>query len=268
MNNHTLVAPSRIAKCGHSYATLPGTSGRDRKLCDTCKCETATAPKSCIRCAADMPQRIAGSGGRNRQYCSAKCRDSANRQRRVESGSYEASLAAKRDERSKKPLPVNVCIQCHATWSNKRQSGKFCSSRCHNKHKDAHNPVRCSEADCDRGVRAKGLCSMHWRRKARADGRELPDPWNDRRRATYHRRRAQKVTTAVEPIRPMDIYQRDMWICGLCSTPVNPDAVWPDSMSASLDHILPLSKGGSHTHENVQISHLVCNISKGNRVAA
>jgi len=42
---------------------------------------------------------------------------------------------------------------------------------------------------------------------------------------------------------------------------------WPDPGSKSIDHILPLSKGGSHSQENVQWAHLVCNTRKGNRLA-
>jgi len=36
-------------------------------------------------------------------------------------------------------------------------------------------------------------------------------------------------------------------------------------MSASLDHIFPLSLGGDHVRENVHAAHLRCNISKNNR---
>lgn len=35
-------------------------------------------------------------------------------------------------------------------------------------------------------------------------------------------------------------------------------------MSASLDHILPLSLGGAHSMANVQLAHLSCNHTKSN----
>src|SRR5699024_4154233 len=37
--------------------------------------------------------------------------------------------------------------------------------------------------------------------------------------------------------------------------------------SASVDHILPLSRGGGHTWENVALCCLVCNMRKGARIA-
>jgi hypothetical protein len=37
----------------------------------------------------------------------------------------------------------------------------------------------------------------------------------------------------------------------------------PDRMSVSLDHVVPLSRGGSHSWENVRCAHLSCNVAKG-----
>ena len=45
--------------------------------------------------------------------------------------------------------------------------------------------------------------------------------------------------------------------CGLCGRPLG-DHV-------HVDHIKPLSKGGSHTLRNWQLAHPACNLAKGNR---
>ena len=109
---------------------------------------------------------------------------------------------------------------------------------------------------------------MHWRRWARAEGNEAPPAWDDRRRSNYHKRRALKLELPADNIRPLDVYERDEWTCGLCNEAVPRDAKYPDPLSPSLDHILPLSKGGHHVMENVQLAHLDCNVRKGNRVEA
>lgn len=105
---------------------------------------------------------------------------------------------------------------------------------------------------------------MHYRRWARATGLEVAEPWNERRKAQYHKRRALKRQLPADDIRPIDVYERDGWICGLCDEPVDSSLKWPDKMSPSLDHIVPLSKGGHHTFDNVQLAHLTCNVLKGN----
>ena len=63
-----------------------------------------------------------------------------------------------------------------------------------------------------------------------------------------------------------EIYERDGWVCKLCGEMVQRDAKWPEPLSPSLDHIVPLSKGGGHLRDNVQLAHLICNVRKGNRV--
>lgn len=226
------------------------------------------APGKCLACTGVMPPKPEDKRGPHPRYCSPKCRSVAGQRRRIESGGYAQDLAARKAKAELRQLPVHTCIQCAATWTSTHRRSKFCSSKCMNKYQDINNPIRCSEPDCERGVRAKGLCSMHWRRKARAEGREANPVWDEGRKAQYHKRRAQKRGTQVEDLRPIDIYERDIWLCGLCVTPVDPDSAWPDPMSPSLDHIIPLSKGGTHTYENVQLAHLTCNVSKGNRIAA
>lgn len=57
------------------------------------------------------------------------------------------------------------------------------------------------------------------------------------------------------------VFERDEYICGLCHLPVDRNLKYPDPMSKSLDHIVPISRGGSHTYDNVQCSHLYCNVA-------
>lgn len=76
-------------------------------------------------------------------------------------------------------------------------------------------------------------------------------------------RRARILEAFVENFSHEEIFERDDWVCQLCGVPVDPELVWPDRLSASLDHIVPLSRGGFHSRENCQLAHLVCNIRKG-----
>lgn len=60
-------------------------------------------------------------------------------------------------------------------------------------------------------------------------------------------------------IRRQKIVERDGLICGLCGGPVDP-------LDVEIDHIFPVSLGGSSDPSNLQVAHSLCNRRKGNRV--
>jgi 5-methylcytosine-specific restriction endonuclease McrA len=107
-----------------------------------------------------------------------------------------------------------------------------------------------------------------WKVRAKAEGRPRHDPWTDKRREAYHRRRAlKKGASTGNPVLFSEIAERDGWRCHLCGDRVKRGLAWPHPQSASLDHVIPLSRGGLHDPVNVRLAHLVCNVAKGNRGA-
>ncbi|WP_159107502.1 HNH endonuclease [Streptomyces rubrogriseus] len=68
-----------------------------------------------------------------------------------------------------------------------------------------------------------------------------------------------------EVFAPLDIHVRDGWTCQLCHEPIDRAIAWPHPKSPSIDHIVPLSRGGAHALSNVQSAHLGCNSSKRDR---
>jgi 5-methylcytosine-specific restriction endonuclease McrA len=62
-----------------------------------------------------------------------------------------------------------------------------------------------------------------------------------------------------------EVFDRDEWVCQICGEDTNLDASWPDKDFPSLDHIIPMSAGGTHTPSNCQTSHLHCNLSKAHK---
>ena len=55
--------------------------------------------------------------------------------------------------------------------------------------------------------------------------------------------------------------------CGICGRPVNFDKKFPDPYSATLDHIIPIQKGGDPASlENLQLAHLQCNRLKSTKL--
>lgn len=84
----------------------------------------------------------------------------------------------------------------------------------------------------------------------------------EKRRDYEGRRRARKRATSVGPV---DMEALWSGRCGICTEAIDSDLRSPHPMSRSLDHVIPLSLGGSHEQSNLQWSHLRCNIRKGAR---
>jgi len=59
------------------------------------------------------------------------------------------------------------------------------------------------------------------------------------------------------------IAERDGLRCGICGEAVDMMLKVPDPMAPTLDHIVPLARGGSHSESNAQLAHFICNSTKG-----
>jgi 5-methylcytosine-specific restriction endonuclease McrA len=74
------------------------------------------------------------------------------------------------------------------------------------------------------------------------------------------RRRAEKMCApAVELVTYEQIIGRDGDSCHLCGK-------WLSVHEMTFDHVLPLSRGGEHTPENIRLAHRSCNSKKGYRL--
>lgn len=116
---------------------------------------------------------------------------------------------------------------------------------------------RAAERAAERALRPR-LSKEEKTRRATSRKRERrrTDPeYQARIKARNIRRsRAQKGTQVI-PINRERVAKRDGWMCGICGKIVT-RANW------SLDHIIPLSRGGSHTYQNVTLAHRLCNIRR------
>lgn len=129
-----------------------------------------------------------------------------------------------------------VCVLCGDRYQAQRRDQRFCSLLCREVHARG-GPWSCV----------------------------LPCTCEERRqyaRARQTTRRAERRERECEPYQREDIYLRDRWRCGVCRRKVKPDLPWPHPMSATIDHVVPLSQGGGDTPANVRCTHLVCNVTR------
>lgn len=69
------------------------------------------------------------------------------------------------------------------------------------------------------------------------------------------------------------LFIRDKGICSICGKQCDFDdyqikngAFVAGNSYPSIDHIIPLSKGGTHTWDNIQLAHMICNIKKRDHI--
>ena len=80
-------------------------------------------------------------------------------------------------------------------------------------------------------------------------------------RLKTHHKRAKKYNVVYEKIKPDNIYKRDDYRCVSCGCKVvKSDTYRPDQ--ATIDHVIPMSKGGSHTVDNIVTMCHTCNSLK------
>ena len=71
--------------------------------------------------------------------------------------------------------------------------------------------------------------------------------------------------TAFEKNRKKIIATQD--VCVICGKPVDKSLKWPHPMSACVDHIIPLEKGGHPSDiSNLQLAHMCCNRAKSDKI--
>jgi 5-methylcytosine-specific restriction endonuclease McrA len=59
------------------------------------------------------------------------------------------------------------------------------------------------------------------------------------------------------------ILDRDGWMCYLCHVSISPEFVYPHPLSATVDHVIPVSAGGTSADVNLRAAHWGCNEDKG-----
>lgn len=87
----------------------------------------------------------------------------------------------------------------------------------------------------------------------------------DRQRSSFSKR-CLKYGVRYTTINRIEVYRRDNWTCAYCGVRVVKSVVYKPNQ-ATIDHVIPLSKGGSHAIDNVVTACQQCNSIKRDHVA-
>lgn len=158
--------------------------------------------------------------------------------------------------------------------------GKRICPRCNvDKPLDEYSPHRSQKSGlaayckpCQAARAAENRARPGWVRSPRdhEQGQEYIRRWRaenpDAVRSQCALRRARRNQATTEKFSVEEIFDRDGWICHLCGEGIDRTITYPDPMSRSLDHIVPLARGGAHSRDNCAASHLLCNMRKKDKL--
>ncbi len=149
-----------------------------------------------------------------------------------------------------------LCLSCGADHlvanQHRRWNSGYCSKSCY----DRGAAIAC--ADC--GTTTYRLPA---KRRTRCSSCQTAATRDLRKWTSVNRHRLKYARAdASERFNDREIFERDGWCCQLCHRKINPKFSFPDGRSASVDHIVPLSRGGFHIRSNVHAAHLSCNMKK------
>lgn len=257
------------ARPGCESTKAVGKRGPIPRYCSArCRVGVAHDRREVIRCTACAKSATVRPGTK---YCSPRCRDTKSYTASRADGRYDAMLRrARLETERRRRANIRPCPYCAGPMLPPKT--KHCGEdRC----KRAFNAERGRE--WQRQYREQ---TGQWYRQARYADEQRQ--YERQRRAVLgssrkrypaaaaagdarRRMRMQQARTA-DVFAPADVHTRDGWTCQLCLLPIDPEVAWPDPMSASVDHIVPLARVGRHSMANVQSAHLGCNCRKGDRL--
>jgi len=154
-----------------------------------------------------------------------------------------------------RPKTERACMACGDNFSSSSPRARACSNTCLEWTRKRPGVPRLLNRDCAGCARA---FKARYASQLYCSTRCLWDTAKARRRAAV-------AGVGCEPVSRAAVLDRDRWVCQLCHRRIPKAHRHPHPLSASLDHIIPISRGGAHTPTNVQASHLRCNLSKNNR---
>jgi hypothetical protein len=98
-----------------------------------------------------------------------------------------------------------------------------------------------------------------------------PEKKRESRRKNYRKRKASKLQNGHSPYTEAEVINLYGTDCHLCGQPIDFEAPRRAGLSGwefglQIDHVLPVTKGGPDTLENVKPAHGKCNISKSNKI--
>ena len=199
----------------------------------------------CVRCGDTYIAKQKGS-----KYCSEECRRASDRDNK------RIKYVGKRQTH---------CALCGVDLP--KYKTKFCSNQCANRYNNIQKGIIEDHGELTKVCPACGKTFKTWKSRQTTCSKVCSDRIHNQ---NADRRYQGKIVD--HDITLQKVAERDHNQCQICGLFVDwSDYIQKDTskicgrMYPSVDHIIPISLGGLHSWDNVQLAHRKCNSRKGNK---
>lgn len=155
------------------------------------------------------------------------------------------------------PMPqwvVGSCPLCDRDFLHCNRNRLYCSNDC----RKLANAITNREVQRQRVL--NGRCPRH----GKAGHCEICHA-NNFAKSSKRRGKGDVKYRTRSKIKIRQLCAQQKWKCSLCDERLSTEHKSPHPLSISIDHVIPISLGGTHDLTNLSATHLHCNIRKGNR---
>lgn len=209
----------------------------------------------------DAPSRVQRQGGQYREFMPHAAPCWCEECETVDSRIRRRVDAGLPPDWSPSPRPCEGCGWSWIPTTPHWHKAKFCSTRC---RKASRGHGTFPDSSRIHFIHCKN-CGVLLRVQKKHAHRSKCQPCLLRGRADCNRQRKaiRRGARVGEPYTLTEIGDRDGWRCHLCHKTVNPMLSGLDPDGPTIDHLVPISRGGTDERRNVRLAHRRCNQRKG-----
>lgn len=179
-------------------------------------------------------------------------------------------------------IHLKTCKYCNNIFTSRRNKSLYCSTVCENRYRYKEKTPEKKQSDCAKKLRKKygtairrciecgyefNMSDIKYKGKINLCSDECSRKHANRLKDKNNRQRARRYGGVYQTINKTKVFEKYKWRCAVCGRKTPKSLIGSINDNApELDHIIPLSKGGSHTYSNVQCLCRSCNGLKSDKI--
>ena len=247
----------------------------------------------CVTCGADLPPKPKGQRGRQRKYCDRNCnpfiykpkgaglshcqvcgKELANIKPTGRPRRNCSRLCRGRAHPKRKPAITKSCAYCKKSFESPHPQHRFCCNECRTAQQSLENKRKWQRKQENKFPNRQKTSTCGWCGEPRTFkiGESVSNAYHPecRKEAQSARYRIKTVKRQSKTkrwrISHQEIVRQYGDKCHICNKPIDLDLPRTHTQGLTVDHLVPLSKGGTDDMSNLRPAHWSCNMRKSDKL--